>query len=206
MRDFFIILTIISAASAFPLPSAQDADLFSDSGSDPYSLTLDGLNQPSLSDQPLLLAGSDIGDTNEVPAPSGSSPPQAPPIANPPFQLPAGFDPSVFDDIPWSIPSGSSWTDLNRPTSQGDGSYITPEEKFRKEQTGEDYETNYGYNINPDVNGPTSFELSPEQTSALIKAGTLVVGGVTWVYNGATGVINWVGNTLGGWVPSSNGL
>lgn len=193
MRNLFIVLTIVSAASAFPLPFLEDdLNLFSsDPGLDTYSI---GLDDPS---QSFLLAGSDTGNTNEIPpttdAPASSG------------DLLPGFDPDVYD-IPWSIiPKGgdSSWTGVNRPSPQSDGSYLSPEEKLGREHSGQDYEGNYG--INPDANGPTNFQLSPEQTAALVKAGTLVVGGVTWVYNGVTGAITSIGNALGGFIPQGAG-
>lgn len=190
MRDLFIILTIIAAASAFPLPSAQ-YDMFSESGVDAGYDSYGFI--PDDSSQSFLLAGSDTGNTNEGDITPSTTPPQGSP------QLPAGFDPEVFDGIPWSIPDGS-WTGSNRPSHHADGQYITPEEKFRQGEKGEDYEGNYG-GINPDIGGPTSFELSPEDTAKLIEAGSLVVGGITWVYNAATGTISWLNNAFNGFTP-----
>ena len=191
MRDLFVILTILSAASAFPLPSAEDdLDFFSsdsglDSGFDSYSIGLDD------SSQSYLLAGSDIGNTDQT------LPGTQPPIGS--TEIPAGFDPNVFD-VPWSIPDGS-WTGVNRPSRQPDGSLQTPEDKFIQGERGEDYEGNYGITVNPDVSGPTSFELSPDQTDTLLKVGSVVVGGVTWLYNSVTGTISTVGNALNGFTP-----
>lgn len=192
MRDLFIILTIISAASALPLPSAQDdLDLFSfGSGLDSYDIGFDD------SSPPYLLAGSDTGNTD-----------QTPPAIQPPTgstEIPAGFDPDVFD-IPWSIPDGS-WTGTNRPSRQPDGSMQTPEDKFIQGERGEDYLGDYDRTINPDVGGPTSFELSPDQTATLLTVGTVVVNGVTWLYNAVTGTISTVGNAFNGFIPAGNGL
>ena len=177
MRDFSVILAIISLAGAYPLPSAQD-DLFGDSS---YDVFLDSgssdLYTSTVDDQPLLLAGASSPTT--------------------------GYDPG-WDDQPWSLGGDSSWTGVNRPTLQPNGDYVSPEDRIRAEHTGEDFEASYG-NLPPTVTtegGPTSFELTPEQAAAIMAAGTLVIDKTTFVYDKVKGVIN----ALGDWIPSGNGL
>lgn len=178
MRDFSVIIAIISLAGAVPLPSALD-DLFGDTS---YDAFLDSgssdLYTSTVDDQPLLLAGSISPNTV--------------------------YDPA-WDDVPWSVGGGdSSWTGVNRPTLQPNGDYLSPEDRIRAEHTGEDFEAGYG-TLPPTVNpngGPTSFELSPEQAAAVVTAGTLVINSVTYVYDKIKGVIN----VLGDWIPSGSGL
>lgn len=195
MRSLFIILTIISAARGLPLPSAQD-DLFSDSGYDSgYDSLYDSGSDSSsfLSDgssDTFLMAGSDTGSSK----PDWKS-------MYPDANIPDGWDPDNYD-IPWTIVPGgkdSSWTGADHPSSQSDGRYTNPEDDFIQGERGEDYSgPTYGITVNSDVNGPTSFKLSPEQQAAVISAGTLVIGGVTWVYNSVTGVISGIYNGLNG--------
>ena len=189
MRDLFFILTAISIATAAPLLSPR-LDLFTDSGSDSlfsgsdlssgsdlFTSTLDD------SPQPLLLAGaSDPGTTTNT------------------LTYPPGYDPTQWNDVPWSVGGGdSSWTGVDRPSRQPDGSLQTPEDKFIQGEKGQDYEANYGTpTVSPDVGGPTSFDLSPDQVNQLISVGVLVVGGVTWVYDATTKMINSLG---GNWIP-----
>lgn len=191
MRDLFIILTIISVARSLPLPIALgDLDLFSpnlgsDSGLDSG---LDSLFDPGLdsysiglddSSQPLFLASSGTETTGSTPENPPTTPKSAP--------ITEG----------WSVtpPGGdTSWTGRDRQGSSGDWPVTIPAPPSR-------FTT-----INSDVNGPTSFELSPDQAEALIEAGVLAVGGVTWLYNSVTGTISKLGDSIGGWMPSIPGF
>lgn len=173
MRDFSVILAVISVVGAYPLALLQD-DLFGDTSYDTFfdpspDLYASGLDDPT---EPLLLAGT--------------------------FTSGGGYDPA-FDEIPWSNGVGdTSWTGLDRPSGKGNGN-------FEDVSNDGDGEGQWNRELPPIVTpegGPTSFELSPEQSAAIVAAGTLVVNGVTYVYNGVSGVISAVGD----WIPTPGGL
>ena len=192
MKDLFCILTIISAVTAAPLLSARldlltnDGSDLTSFGSDMFDSTFDDSSQPLLLsmtpgesiDSPWSIPGDRSWTDTDRSSPGYNGGGGGGGIPTVPITYPPGMNPSPPDDTPWSIPGDDSWTDAERtPRQPSEGYGITT--------------------VNPDVNGPTAFELSPEQVTALIAAGMMVINGVTWVYNGATQTIN----SLGDWVP-----
>lgn len=178
MGALVFLVTVISLASALPVPSPQYDDLFSDSGFSDSGYDISSTT--SLGDPFLVASEPGVPGT---PAKGGTA-----------KTIPEGYDSSVWNDYPWYTGSDNdaSWTSPDRPSRQGDGSMQSPEDKFIEGETGADYEGNYG--IIPDANGPTNFALSPDQVTAIMGAGTLVVGGVTRVFNAVTHTISTLSN------------
>lgn len=192
MRNLFILLTITLGARSFPVPVGEsDLDLFypdsaSDSGLD--------LGWDLGSDSGLdfgLNSGLDSGLDSGL------------------FSNSIGLDDSsqsflLAGNDGWSVtpPGGdTSWTGKDRDGSKGDWPVKIPGWRptpGSKRPAGGDS----GTIINSDVNGPTNFELSPDQINTILTGGTVVVGGIVWGYNKATGAINSLGDILGPLVPS----
>jgi hypothetical protein len=112
---------------------------------------------------------------------------------SPKEQAPANDGPALVNDVPAPAPDWSeSWTNPKDTSWAGDG-------RIRKGPA-PSVKT-----INSDPNGPTGFELTPEQADALINAGGAVINGAGSLLNGAASGIGaakqtW-DNLLGDWNP-----